>query len=150
MATVNTGRRRFLTMMGATMACGGIPLGCASEDGSGSGSRPIAAPHARDVPVGFIGVATAGLLLGRDAGGLYAMTATCTHNQCDLTNYGTFTASGISCGCHGSMFSPTGQAIHGPAIDPLEHFKVTVGADDAWAIDRATVVAATERTPVAG
>jgi hypothetical protein len=25
------------------------------------------------------------------------MTATCTHNQCDLTNYGSFSASGISC-----------------------------------------------------
>lgn len=145
---MNTGRRRFLTMMGATVACGAIPLGCASEDGSGSSNRPMASSNAREVPVGFIGVARPGVLLGRDAGGLYAMTATCTHNQCDLTNYGTFSASGISCGCHGSMFSPTGQAIHGPAIDPLKHFKVTVGADGIIAIDTATVVDASERTPV--
>lgn len=76
------------------------------------------------------------------------MTATCTHNQCDLTNYGSFSASGISCSCHGSMFSPTGQAIHGPAIDPLKHFKVTVGSDGLIAIDTNTVVDASVRTPV--
>ena len=131
------------------MACGaaGTPLGCASDDGT-SGSRPMAAPKAHDVPVGFVGVAKPGLLLGRDAGGLYAMTATCTHNQCDLTNYGDFSASGIHCGCHGSMFSPTGQAIHGPAIDPLKHFQVTIGADGTWAIDTSMVVDATVRTAV--
>jgi cytochrome b6-f complex iron-sulfur subunit len=76
------------------------------------------------------------------------MTATCTHNQCDLTNYGSFSASGISCACHGSMFSPTGQAIHGPAIDPLKHFKVTVGSDGLIAIDTTAVVDASVRTPV--
>ena len=135
--------------MGATVACGGTVLGCASEDGgSGSSAKPMAASHARDVPVGFIGVYKPGVLLGRDAGGLYAMTATCTHNQCDLTNYGTFTASGISCGCHGSMFSPTGQAIHGPAIDPLQHFKVTINADDTIAVDTTADVDAAVRAPV--
>ena len=136
-------------MIGATMACGaaGSSLGCASDDGS-SPARPMAAPKAQDVPVGFIGVAKPGLLLGRDAGGLYAMTATCTHNQCDLTNYGTFSSSSISCGCHGSMFSPTGQAIHGPAIDPLKHFQVSVAADGAWSIDATKVVDGAVRTAV--
>jgi cytochrome b6-f complex iron-sulfur subunit len=124
-----------------------MPLGCASDDGSSS-SRPMAASKARDVPVGFIGVAKPGVLLGRDAGGLYAMTATCTHNQCDLTNYGSFSASGISCACHGSMFSPTGQAIHGPAIDPLRHFAVSIGADGTWTIDTAAVVDASVRAAV--
>jgi nitrite reductase/ring-hydroxylating ferredoxin subunit len=135
-------------MVGATVACGGIPLGCASEDGSGSSPRPMAAAHARDVPVGFIGVYKPGVLLGRDAGGLYAMTATCTHNQCDLTSYGSFSASGISCGCHGSMFSPTGQAVHGPAIDPLQHFQVTIAADGTIAVDTKADVDASVRTAV--
>jgi Rieske Fe-S protein len=134
-------------MMGATMACGSVPLGCASDDGA-SGNRPVASSKAHEVPVGFVGVARPGVIVGRDAGGIYAMTATCTHNQCDLTNYGSFSASGISCGCHGSMFSPTGQAIHGPAIDPLEHFKVTIGADDIIAIDTTSVVDASVRAPV--
>ncbi len=131
------------------MACGaaGTPLGCASDDGSGA-SRPMAAPKAHDVPVGFIGVAKPGLLLGRDAGGLYAMTATCTHNQCDLTNYGSFSASGITCSCHGSMFSPTGEAVHGPAIGPLKHFQVSIAADGTWTIDAAKVVDAAVRAPV--
>ena len=108
----------------------------------------MASSKAHEVPVGFIGVARPGVLLGRDAGGLYAMTATCTHNQCDLTKYGSFSASGISCGCHGSMFSPTGQAVHGPAIDPLQHFKVTIGADDVIAIDTASPVDASVRAVV--
>jgi Rieske Fe-S protein len=46
------------------------------------------------------------------------------------------------------MFSPTGQAIRGPAIDPLKHFQVTIAADGTWAIDAAMVVGATVRTPV--
>lgn len=137
-------------MLGATMTAGAlplVPLACSSDDGSGSEPKPMAPANARDVAVGFVGVVRPGVLLGRDAGGLYAMTSTCTHNQCDLTNYGTFGASGISCGCHGSMFSPTGQAIHGPAIDPLKHFKVTVAADGIIAVDAATVVDAMARTP---
>jgi nitrite reductase/ring-hydroxylating ferredoxin subunit len=138
-------------MMGATMASGAlvplVPLACSSDDGSGSSPKPIAPANARDVPLGFIGVVRPGVLLGRDAGGLYAMTSTCTHNQCDLTNYGTFSASGISCMCHGSMFSPTGKAVHGPAIDPLKHYQVTVAADGVIAVDQTMVVDATVRTP---
>ena len=40
--------------------------------------------------------------------------------------YGTLSEAGISCRCHGSGFSRTGDRVKGPAIDSLKHFKVDV------------------------
>lgn len=134
-------------MMGATVATGALHAGCSGDD-LAPPARPKAGSNVRDVPVGTLGVARPGVLLGRDPGGLYAMTAICTHNQCDLTVYGTFDASGISCMCHGSRYSTNGQAVGGPAIDPLKHYKVTVTSDGSITIDAATVVDASARTEV--
>jgi nitrite reductase/ring-hydroxylating ferredoxin subunit len=146
-------RRRFLSMMGATVATGVIQ-GCSSDDGAGGGSAtgaiPAAPTHVKDVPVGFVGNAGNRILLGRDAGGLYAMTSVCTHNQCDLTVYGSLTGTGISCRCHGSGFSLTGDRVKGPAVASLVHFKVDVGADGTITIDSKTAVEAGVRTAVPG
>ena len=146
-------RRRFLSMMGATVATGVIQAGCSSSDDSGAtttGAIPAAATNVRDVPVGFVGNAGSRVLLGRDAGGLYAMTSVCTHNQCDLIVYGTLTDTGISCRCHGSGFSLTGDRVKGPAIMPLKHFAVAVAADGTITIDANTTVDAAVRTAVPG
>lgn len=137
-------------MMGATIASGAATqAGCSSDDsGSGSSARPQAPTNARDVKEGFFGVVRKGVLLGRDAGGLYAMTAICTHNQCDLTQYGEFGGAGIMCSCHGSMFSPTGERLRGPAVDSLKHFRVDVAPDGTISVDSSNVVDAAMRTPV--
>lgn len=143
-------RRHFLSMMGATVAAG--VTGCASsaDDGAGgSGAISAAGTNVRDVPVGSLGSTGSRILLGRDVGGLYAMTSVCTHNQCDLIVYGTLSDSGISCRCHGSGFSRTGDRVKGPAIASLKHFKVDVAADGTISIDANTVVDATVRTAVA-
>ena len=139
----------FLSMVGATVAAG--VTGCASsaDDGGGSGGISAAGTNVRDVPVGSLGSTGSRILLGRDVGGLYAMTSVCTHNQCDLTVYGTLSDSGISCRCHGSGFSRTGDRVKGPAIQSLKHFKVDVAADGTISIDASTVVDATVRTAVA-
>ncbi len=139
-------RRHFLGMLGAT-----VVTGCASsaDDGAGGGGIAAAGTNVRDVSVGSLGSTGSRILLGRDAGGLYAMTSVCTHNQCDLTVYGTLSESGISCRCHGSGFSRTGDRVKGPAIMPLKHFKVDVAADGTISVDAATVVDAAVRTPVA-
>ncbi len=142
-------RRHFLSMVGATVAAG--VTGCASsaDDGGGSGGIPAAGTNVRDVPVGSLGSTGSRILLGRDAGGLYAMTSVCTHNQCDLSVYGTLSDSGISCRCHGSGYSRNGDRVKGPAIASLKHFKVDVAADGTISIDASTVVDATVRTAVA-
>ena len=141
-------RRHFLTMMGATVAAGVTQGGCSSADEPASGGIPVAGTNVRDVPVGFLGSTGVRTLLGRDAGGLYAMTSVCTHNQCDLVRFGTISETGLSCMCHGSGFSRTGEAIKGPAFMPLKHFRVDVAADGSITIDANTVIDAAVRTAV--
>ncbi|MDB4936024.1 MAG: Chitinase [Labilithrix sp.] len=135
-------------MLGATVASGVLHAGCSSEDGGGGNGIPVAGTNVRDVPVGFLGSAGARTLLGRDAAGLYAMTSICTHNGCDLLTFGALGDSGLSCNCHGSGFSRTGEAIRGPAFKPLQHLRVGVAADGTITVDTNTPVDATVRTPV--
>lgn len=62
--------------------------------------------------------------IGRDAGGFYAVSSTCTHNNsCQLR---TPTSSGISCPCHGAAFNVNGGVTKGPALVALKNYKVTV------------------------
>lgn len=136
-------------MMGATVATGVIQGCSSSEDaGGGSGAIPVAGKNVRDVAVGSLGSAGARIFLGRDAGGLYAMTSVCTHNQCDMIVYGSLSDTGISCKCHGSGFSLTGDRVKGPAVDSLKHFRVDVAADGTITIDSSAVVDAAARTAV--
>lgn len=140
-------------MMGATVATGALASACSSSDSddtSSGGAIPVAGTNVRDVPVGFLGNAGGRVLLGRDAGGLYAMTSVCTHNQCDMIVYGSIDAAGLNCKCHGSGFSRTGERTRGPAIAALQHFKVDVAADGTITIDSKTAVDAAARTAVPG
>jgi cytochrome b6-f complex iron-sulfur subunit len=99
--------------------------------------------------VGYLGfVPGAAAVLGRDAGGLYAMTAICTHQQCDMTQSGTASASGLQCNCHGARFSTTGGVVSGPAKSSLEHFQVDLAASGAITVQLGTVVSDATRTPV--
>ena len=144
-------RRRFLGMVGATVATGVIQ-GCSSSDDAGGGTTtgaiPAAPTNVKDIPVGFVGSAGNHVLLGRDGGGLYAMTASCTHQSCDLAVYGSLNGTGISCRCHGSGFSLTGERVKGPAVNSLGHYKVDVAADGTITVDTKTTVDAATRTAV--
>jgi len=138
------GRRHFLTMVGAAATCA-LHVGC-SDDG-GSGGNATAGSNVKDIAVGSLGVFKPGVALGRDAGGLYAMTTICTHQQCDISKDGTVSASGLKCVCHGSGFTVTGEVANGPATAPLKHFQVDVAADGTITV-QTTVVDAAKRTPV--
>jgi cytochrome b6-f complex iron-sulfur subunit len=48
-----------------------------------------------------------------------AFTATCTHEQCDVTGFqsGTFV-----CPCHGSQYNTSGAVVQGPAPQRLRQF----------------------------
>ena len=82
------------------------------------------------------------LLVGRDAGGLYAFSALCTHQGCTLP---VPVRGVITCPCHRATFDANGQVTGGPARTSLAHYQVTVCAGQVY-VGTATVAAAT-RTP---
>jgi len=95
------------------------------------------------------------VLIGRDAGGLYALTAICTHLQCNMDGdpqgnplgdpKGTILASGIQCNCHFSQYDNSGAVVTGPAVNPLRAYALALGCDGFLYVDTATVVANTKR-----
>jgi Rieske Fe-S protein len=59
----------------------------------------------------------------RHGGKLTFLAVTCSHLGCSV-NFSK-EATRFECPCHGSRFSLEGQVIHGPALFPLSHLKVT-------------------------
>ncbi len=110
---------------------------CPTTGGIGS-STALAVGSFRSVTVG-----TRRLIIGRDAGGLYAFSATCTHQGCTLP---TPVRGTITCPCHGAQFDANGAVTRGPARTSLAHYAVTVCAGQAY-VGTATVPATT-RTAV--
>lgn len=64
----------------------------------------------------FVDAASAFVM--RDAVGLYAVSATCTHQKCKLS----LAAGGFVCPCHGARFTLSGSVTVGPAVRGLAHF----------------------------
>jgi Rieske Fe-S protein len=103
----------------------GAALGACSEAGGASAEAfgDVSAGNVSGLPVGTLRtVASAPVCVGRDSGGVYAMTVTCTHQGCTITSV---SASGLACPCHGSRFDANGNVTNGPASEPLQHFAVT-------------------------
>jgi Rieske Fe-S protein len=80
------------------------------------------------------------LFVVRDAGGLYAVSAICTHRGCTvITSSGNF-----YCPCHGARFTYDGATISGPVSQPLVHYAMcaldngNVGVDPSTTTDPAT------------
>lgn len=122
-------------------ACGG---GAAK-----AASGPVAAGNVSAVPVGTLKfVDGQPVILGRDAGGLYAMTAICTHEDCAMNSDGSITPTQVTCDCHGSHFDANGAVTKGPAGRPLDHYQVDLATDGTITVQAGTVVAATARTAV--
>ena len=61
----------------------------------------------------------------RDAEGVYAISATCTHLGCSVAR----STSGFECPCHGSKFSATGAVQAGPAPRALAWLEIGRAAD---------------------
>ncbi len=79
----------------------------------------------------------------KDATGLYAMTAVCTHLGCTV---GLPVGATITCPCHGSQYNLGGGNTLGPAITPLVHFAVTEATPGgALVVNTAQTVAASVR-----
>src|ERR1041384_7172095 len=91
--------------------------GCAAA-GCGLGPDVSNLPDAVDagnisnLPVGTLrAVNNLPVAIGRDSGGIYAMSLVCTHAGGDMS--GGVGASAIDCSCHGSRFDPQGNVLRG-------------------------------------
>lgn len=109
-----------------------------SPTGNGIGAPAAYAAH------GLYKVSAAKAIVGRDADGLYAMSASCTHSGCGMSGSNgqlTANATEVVCLCHGSIFDADGNAIQGPAYTPLPHVSIELGCDGQLYVDRKKQVA---------
>jgi Rieske Fe-S protein len=141
-------RRRFLQVMVASAATSAI-AGCAgSNDSSPEAFGDVSAGSLSELQVGMVrAVPGAPVFVGRDSGGIYAMTSTCTHQGCDMASDGTVTTT-IVCPCHGSAFDLNGEVVKGPAPSPLTHFAVDISLDGTVTVHGGTTVSSSTRTLV--
>jgi nitrite reductase/ring-hydroxylating ferredoxin subunit len=136
-------RRRFLllaTNAAALGACSSTPGVPPIDFGN------LAAGTASSLHVGSLLVVGAEpVCIGRDPGGIYAMTLTCPHSGCDIGQTGNVSPQGLLCGCHGSTFDANGNVLSGPAPAPLDHFAVTADGSGNLTIHGGQVVAQSQR-----
>ncbi|QEH42626.1 ubiquinol-cytochrome c reductase iron-sulfur subunit [Chitinophaga sp. XS-30] len=141
-------RRDFLSNMGITLviACAGGIAAC-SKGGDTPEPAPNPNPNPNPNPGGArltvnlnsqipnIGdyIISSGVVLIRLAAGnvpasFSALTSTCTHEGCTLSNYASATQKiecGSSCG-HGSRFNTDGTVSNGPATGALTKYTVEI------------------------
>ena len=141
-------RRELLMLAGATtglVVLGGAVSGCANPTGSPP-TGPVGAGSISALAVGTLLVMT-NFVVARDANGVYAMSAVCTHAGCLLDDSSDKIASGLSCHCHESTFDGNGSVTAGPARTSLQHYAVTIAADGSITVDGSQPVSASSRTP---
>lgn len=73
-------------------------------------------------------VGDARIVLARAEGAWHAVETWCTHAECLLSD-GWVEGAAIRCPCHGSLFDlATGEALEGPAVEPVRTFPTRVTA----------------------
>ncbi len=138
-------RRRLLTLAGTTtglVVLGAIPA-CQTTGTPPTG--PVGGGNVSALDVGTM-LVIANIVVGRDANGVYAMSAICTHEGCYVSDGPKTIAAGLYCGCHGSAFDGDGQVTHGPANRPLQHYAVSIDAAGEIIVDGSQPVADSTRT----
>ena len=123
-----------------------MPFACGGAGGGSAPTGPIVAGNVSAISVGSLKVFD-NAVLGRDAGGLYAMSAVCTHQGCPVDASGSAIA-GLVCPCHGSRFDQNGAVTNGPAASPLLHYQVDLAASGAITIQGGVNVSTSTRTAV--
>lgn len=71
-------------------------------------------------------------------GGIYALSAVCTHLGC-ITRY-VSEENAIACPCHGSRFDVEGNVTHGPAPRPLPWLEVKLDAAGNLVVDTSVIL----------
>jgi cytochrome b6-f complex iron-sulfur subunit len=141
--TMKISRRTFLTNLGygAFLAASGALAAAFARFLTPNivmpASGPVEIGRPDEYAVGSLTyIESARVYLGRDARGLFAINATCTHLGCTVSHEdGQF-----KCPCHGSRFDAVGQVVIGPATRALERVQLTMSNDGHLVVDRATVV----------
>jgi len=165
---VEFSRRDFCALAGslALAACtqghSGIetgPLGAGDDDGTPpdatiSQDAAVDAPPAATCGTGAIDVgapssfvlntpkyfSNGNLFVVRDSGGLYALTARCTHEGKTCSVQG----QNIHCPRHNAFFTFDGAVVSGPVSQPLKHFAMcTLANGNVGVMTNQTVAAAT-------
>jgi nitrite reductase/ring-hydroxylating ferredoxin subunit len=105
----------------------------------------VSAGAASSYPVGgtpkYFKSGTKELFVVRDAGGLYALTALCTHSGCTNQVKGTQ----FYCPCHGATFDFNGEHPTSPAFSVLKHYALCVDASGNVTVDPTKTVPSTTR-----
>jgi nitrite reductase/ring-hydroxylating ferredoxin subunit len=106
----------------------------------GSGAADVGAPSTflLDKPIYF---STGRYFVVRDSGGIYAVTALCTHEGavCSLIT------GEYRCPRHGALFKYDGTIVSGPVSQPLKHYSACLLANGHVGVDTTKVVAKTVR-----
>jgi cytochrome b6-f complex iron-sulfur subunit len=142
-------RRAWMRLAGAAtglVVLGAGVAGCAHPTGSPP-TGPVPAGNISELAVGAL-LVSSNVVVGRDAVGLYAMSAVCTHAGCLLPEGEGTIAAGLGCPCHGSTFNGVGDVTRGPASRPLQHYAVAVAADGSLTVDGGQPVEPGTRAPV--
>ncbi len=143
-------RRSFCAcaVAASALACGG---GGGGSSPSGPAIPPPGPKTTTDTKTALLATATGtvrdyrnlgAFWLIRDATGIYAMTAVCTHLGCVIGQGG----PAFACPCHGSEYNLGGTVTLGPATQALRHFSVTEPSPGAaLVVDTGAVVASDVR-----
>jgi nitrite reductase/ring-hydroxylating ferredoxin subunit len=91
-----------------------------------------------NTPVAF---ATNKFFVVRDAGGLYALSSSCTHEgvTCGVSS-GRF-----RCPRHGALFTFNGAVVSGPVSQPLVHYSMCTMSNGHVGVTKSALVSATTR-----
>jgi cytochrome b6-f complex iron-sulfur subunit len=142
-------RRKLLVLAGTStglMIVSAAVPGCGNPKGSPP-TGPVSAGNVSELSVGTM-LVMSNLVVARDADGVYAMSAVCTHAGCLLDDSSSTIGSGLYCPCHGSAFDGNGSVTQGPASASLQHYAVAIAADGSLTVDGSQPVSASTRTPV--
>ncbi len=149
-------RRKFLCVMGAAGAVSA--LGCGGDSNS-TPSGTFAVGTTTEITVGtWKRLADKHLIVGRDAGGVFAFGTICPHegfdvdfegSQCPASPNARTSTTGnlVCCSGHGGRFNGTGVVTGGPPTTNLTHYKVTIASGNI-SVDTTVTVPVAERATV--